>query len=367
MRNSRAEVNNDEEALVVLSALGFSMRDWPCINKLGGPFKLLCSEMMDEIYAQKPKVAEALCNIRRQLDDFYHTAGFLISPLSNSSCRLFRFGQAPLVFFGRLNRDIMKKRPVVAVVGTRKPSSYGLKFTKELSQILANKGIVVVSGGAVGIDHMAHSSCIAAGGETIIIPGTPCNVHENSMMNHRDHGGRVVAVHPFGPSYAPGKYMFVERNRYVAGMADAVIIVQGTERSGTLYTARFASELKIPLWVAPGAFDDPLAFVPHCLLKSGQASLLLDFDQFTSTLVTKTDKPLKKRTIMPTEGEDKVLNKTELPYLLQVIRAHENSLGIEELMHLTNRSFVDLQRELLDFELSGRILKCGSQFVLTGN
>lgn len=366
-------LKSDDEALALMSFLGFSYRDWPFIRKVGGALRLLASDLMRGMLAQKALANAYLLgrgtDLRAAFDRFYAQGGFLVSPGSEPSSRLFRWEQAPLVFFGRNHRKVMNCLPAVAIVGSRQASGDALIMTKELSACLAKRSVTVVSGGASGIDQAAHLGALAAGGSTVVVSGMACDLACDGVVARwpLPDGAPVAALYPFGPFIPQAKFMFVERNRYVAALADALVVVQGSPGSGTLHTASFARELKVPIFAVPGRPGDSLSFVPNRLLAAGLARAVVDFSQFADALVTKSDNAPKKLPKEPKESTAKPPCRAELPYLLQVISDHENALAFDELLSLTGKSFADLQKELLDYELSGLIFKRGSQFVLTGN
>lgn len=177
---------------------------------------------------------------------------------------------------------------------------------------------------------------------------------------------KIAIIHSFGPFFPQAKYMFVERNKFVAASCDALIVVQGREGSGTLHTVKFAEALNIPIYAIPGAIDNPLSYVPNLLLQRNRAKAIADFEQIAEALVTNGLKaPKKQRKV----EEDVVAHEApeDLPELLRLIKNHGNSLSMSDILNLTGKEFLLAQKELLEFELSGRIIKRGSQFVLTGN
>ncbi len=302
------------------------------------------------------------------MDQLHDSGGFLVSPISRARSRLFRCKEAPLIFFGRHKPELLDQTPTVAIVGSRRASPDALSLTKKFAGILARNKINVVSWGAIGIDQAAHLGALEQQGTSIVVSGLVCGVDQKRASCFERFTERLLMLYPFGPFAPQQKFMFVERNRNVASLADRVVVIQGKRGSGTLHTASFAKQLKIPIFALPGAFSDPLSFsAPNHLLAIGDAHILTDFEQFAESLMTKAAKPIKRATTEIKEHTEKNQAKTELPYILQVMHAHNNTLNFDELMRLTGCSFAVLQRELLNYELAGRITKRGAQFVLTGN
>jgi DNA processing protein len=166
------------------------------------------------------------------------------------------------------------KRPRVAIVGTRNPSSYGKQVTGRLARELAEQGAVVVSGLALGVDTLAHRAALDAGGLTIaVLPGSVDKIYPRT--NHRlgeeilAKGGALISEYDSGqPTYPQN---FIARNRLVAGLAQAVLITEAGEESGSLHTARFAHKQGRRVLVVPGQITSKLSVGTNELLKSGAA------------------------------------------------------------------------------------------------
>ncbi len=165
-----------------------------------------------------------------------------------------------------------QRRTSVAIVGTRKPSSYGKEVTQQLAYDLAKKGIVIISGLALGVDGIAHKAALEAGGTTIAVLGNGLpaiypSSHKALAEQIVKSGGAIVTEYESGtPSY-PNQ--FLERNRIVSGLADAVIITEAAARSGTLNTAGHAIEQGKEVFVVPGNITSPLSAGCNALLRQG--------------------------------------------------------------------------------------------------
>lgn len=151
------------------------------------------------------------------------------------------------------------EKPAVAIVGTRHPSDYGLKWTRKLSAALAQRGFTVVSGLADGIDTAAHCACLDAGGRTIAVVGTGIDrvypARNHSLCQRVVEQGLVVSEYPAG-THAHRSH-FPQRNRIIAGLCRATIVVEAPKRSGALITAYAANEYCRDVYVVPGALDNP--------------------------------------------------------------------------------------------------------------
>jgi len=147
----------------------------------------------------------------------------------------------------------------VAIVGTRHPSDYGLKWTRKLSQALAQAGFTVVSGLADGIDTAAHRACLDVGGRTIAVVGTGVDrvypARNRHLCQRVVEQGLVLSEYPAG-THAHRSH-FPQRNRIIAGLCRATIVVEAPKRSGALITAYAANEYCRDVYVVPGALDNP--------------------------------------------------------------------------------------------------------------
>lgn len=163
-------------------------------------------------------------------------------------------------------------RPRVAIVGSRRITTYGKAVTAQLACDLAEQGIVIVSGLAYGVDAVAHRSALDAGGLTMaVLPSSLESIypaaHRNLAREIIAKGGALVSEYSgAGPAY---KNQFIERNRIVSGISSALLITEAAINSGTMHTARFALEQGKDVLVVPGNITSPNSEGTNNLLKSG--------------------------------------------------------------------------------------------------
>ena len=174
-----------------------------------------------------------------------------------------------LYYTGKLPAN---RLPTVAIVGTRKPSSYGREVTERLAFDLAKQGIVIVSGLALGVDAIAHRAAIDANGLTIAVLANA--LPDIRPAANRDIGERILRangaiISEKDEDYQVGKWSFLERNRIVAGISDAVLITEAAARSGSLNTAMYALEQGKEVFVVPGNITSTLSVGCNALLKQG--------------------------------------------------------------------------------------------------
>ncbi len=165
-----------------------------------------------------------------------------------------------------------ERRVTVAIVGTRKPTAYGVEVTQRLTYDLAKRGIVIVSGMALGVDGIAHRAALEAKGTTIAVQANGLgtfypSTHRQLALDIISSGGAVISE--YEPETPPYPNQFLERNRIVSGLSDAVIITEAASRSGTLNTAMHALEQGREVFVVPGNITSPMSGGCNALLKQG--------------------------------------------------------------------------------------------------
>jgi len=173
----------------------------------------------------------------------------------------------------------------IAIVGTRRASSYGLEECRKLSYNLALRGITVISGMARGIDTAAHNGALQAGGRTIAVLGSGHNhiyPPENKKLYYEiiENG---ACVSEFKPDTRPFRTNFPRRNRIISGLAIGVVVVEAPERSGALITANFALEQGREVFAMPGNINSTKSSGTNKLIKEG-AKLVEDVQDILDEL-----------------------------------------------------------------------------------
>ncbi|MBT3282890.1 DNA-protecting protein DprA [bacterium] len=172
---------------------------------------------------------------------------------------------------GELPPDNMK---YLCVVGSRKYSPYGKDVCKTLIEGLRGYPIVIVSGLALGIDSIAHESALDNGLTTIAVPGSGLNENVLHPKTHKELARRIVKsggtmLSEFEENFKATHYSFPQRNRVMAGMSHAVLIIEAEEKSGTLITSKFATEYNRDVLTVPASIFSGNSFGPHMLLRLG--------------------------------------------------------------------------------------------------
>jgi len=174
-----------------------------------------------------------------------------------------------LYFKGKLPEQ---RTPTVAIVGTRRPTSYGKEVTYQLAHELAMRGVVIISGLAIGVDAIAHQATLDAGGITIAVlangidtvyPATNQNLAKDILAK----GGAIISE--YEPGIEARDFQFLNRNRIVSGLSDAIIITEAAIHSGTMSTAAHALEQGREVFVVPGNITSPSSAGCNKLIRQG--------------------------------------------------------------------------------------------------
>jgi DNA processing protein len=224
-------------------------------------------------------------------------------------------------------------RPAVAIVGARACSGYGASVARSLGRELA-AGLVVVSGLARGIDAEAHRGALEAEGSTVAVLG--CGVDRDYPAAHAELARRVaetgLIVSEYAPGVEPAPWRFPARNRLVAGLAAATVVVEARERSGALITADLALEEGREVFAVPGEITSALSAGTNALLKLGAAPLTAAADVLASFGIDPE----------PVQG-----NRSPLLELLPA--------GADELVRKTGLGPDEIARALVELEIEGQV------------
>jgi DNA processing protein len=172
-------------------------------------------------------------------------------------------------------QDLMK-RPRIAIVGSRNVSQYGEQVTAQLACQLAEQGIVIISGLALGVDGIAHRAALEVNGLTIaVLPGPLEQLYpaSHSQLARRiaEQGGALVSEYPSGTDTFPQN--FIARNRLIAGLAQAVLITEAAAKSGSLHTANFARKQDKPVLAVPGNITSRTSAGANSLIREGAVAI----------------------------------------------------------------------------------------------
>lgn len=245
--------------------------------------------------------------------------------------------------------------PAIAIVGTRDPSPYGKKWTRRLATTLANQGFIIVSGMAAGIDTEAHRACLEAGKRTIAVLGTGVDVAypPRNQGLYRDivQQGLVVSEYPHGTP--PDRAHFPQRNRIIAGLCRAVLVMEAPAKSGALITAYIANEYNRDIYVLPGSLDNEKAL--GCLgLVSRGAQLILGEEQLLEMLgeLPHLDNPSQQE-LFPAPHPAIAHLAPNLAKVLQIIPTE--AITFDAIVQAMHTSAAEIAGALLQLELLGLV------------
>jgi DNA processing protein len=184
--------------------------------------------------------------------------------------RLREIYDPPMVLFARGRLELLE-RTGLAIVGTRRPTPYGVAAAERLAADLATRGLVIVSGMARGIDTAAHRAALSVGGDTVAVFGSGVD-HVYPAENRRlaeeiAARGLLLSEYPMGTPGHPQN--FPQRNRIISGMSVGVLVVEGAQYSGSAITAQLALEQGREVFAVPGNITSKWSFAPNLLIKQG--------------------------------------------------------------------------------------------------
>lgn len=219
--------------------------------------------------------------------------------------------QAPAVLFHRGDPDVVAGRSRVAVIGTRTCTRYGADVAFELGRDLAEEGVVVISGLALGIDGAAHAGALAASGAApVAVVGTGLDVvyppRNRELWRAVARRGAVFSEAPLGSP--PHAWRFPQRNRLIAALADLVVVVECHSKGGSMHTVRQAAERSVPVMAVPGPVRSSASVGANSLIADGCAPCTDAGDVLTALgLAAPEPHPRKDRRVEPGERAGLVL------------------------------------------------------------
>jgi DNA processing protein len=263
---------------------------------------------------------------------------------------------APAVLYYRGQVDLAENqgnRLTIGIVGTRQPSSYGYKWTQKISVALAEQGFSIVSGLAQGVDTAAHQGCLAVGGRTVAVVGTGLDVvypaQNQALAEKIWDKGLMVSEYPAGTR--PDRGHFPARNRIIAGLSRAVLVMEAPHKSGALITAYLANEFCRDVFVLPGGLDSPQS--AGCLGLIGRgAQMILGIDSLMEMLsdIVPIHQPLPIQTSLPLFAPDLA------PPLAQILAVIGHlPTAFDEIVNHSKLPISEVASGLLELELDSLV------------
>ena len=277
--------------------------------------------------------------------------------------------EPPILLYVRGDVGLLSQA-CLAIVGSRKPTPYGIAVAERLAADLAARGLTIVSGMARGIDSAAHRGALSAGGKTVAVLGCGidlCYPSENKKLKAEiEQKGVVISEFPLGAFAAPQNFPI--RNRIISGLSLGVMVVEAAQYSGSLITARLAMEQNREVFAVPGNITNKNSWGPNTLIKQG-AKLVQDWKEVIEELPAKVRQTLLAAPVSETNGApaaslfSEALSEIERA-LYELLRV-DGATQIDALLEaLPRHSSSEILVALLELELKGRIRQLpGKNFV----
>lgn len=264
----------------------------------------------------------------------------------------------PFLLYVRGNLESLLT-PAVSVVGSRNFSAYGKQACVKLSYDLAKAGITVISGLALGIDAFAQLATLKAEGTTISVLGGSIDEPSISPRNHVNLANQILEkngaiISEYAIPTIPSKGTFPARNRIMAGISKATLVIEATMDSGTLITADLARKFKRKVFAVPGSIFSEQSVGTHHLIKNGEAQLVNRVDDILKIFnLTKNEVVKNIHQFLPKNAEEKLI--------YDLIKNYTEGININEIIKKTELKAMVVSSALIEMELNGIIKNMGNQ------
>jgi DNA processing protein len=261
----------------------------------------------------------------------------------------------PLILYCRGQIEILDL-PAVAIVGTRRPTFYGLQMAQGLAFDLAKRELSIVSGLARGIDAAAHRGCLEAAGRTVAVLG--CGIDVVYPREHRQLTQQIAAsgllLSEFPPGTSPSPQNFPVRNRIISGLSLGTVIVEASEYSGSLITARLAMEQNREVFAIPGNLTSPQSFGPNYLIKQGAKLVQVWRDIVEELPAEVRHRILVKEDTRPRQISELDFSTPEESKILEML-AYDQATQFDRILQKSGMTVPHLSESLLNLEMRGCI------------
>jgi DNA processing protein len=281
--------------------------------------------------------------------------------------RLLEIYDPPPLLYVRGDVSLLNRHSI-SMVGTRRPTPYGNQIAERLGHDLAERGLVIVSGMARGIDSLAHQgACRATNGAMIGVLGTGVDViypkENKKLFSEVEKRGTLISEFPLGTHPAPENFPI--RNRVVAGMALGVLVIQGAQYSGSLITARLGMEFGREVYGVPGNVTVDVSFAPNQMIKQG-AKLVTSWEDVIEELPTEI-----RAELFPIEATSKAERASLFESALSAVEKKifalldtDESIHVDELVEKTELNSSEVLASLCEMEMKGMVRQMpGKQFL----
>jgi DNA processing protein len=267
--------------------------------------------------------------------------------------RLKNCADGPVLLYAKGNIDLNRQH-VVSIVGTRNATEYGRELCRQLVEELQQYDALIISGLAAGIDVAAHKESVKRGLQTVGVLGHGLDriypYHNYSTAEKMLANGGLLTEYPSGTT--PDRENFPQRNRIVAGLADATVVIEASIKGGALITAEIANSYNRDVFAFPGRIDDEFSEGCNFLIRNNKAALLTCAADLAYSLGWEgsgVKKPKQEQLMLPMDMS------AEERMIFDIIHQHKLPLAIDDLTIKTNLPMSQLAMNLLNMEMQGYI------------
>ena len=249
----------------------------------------------------------------------------------------------PLKLYYKGNLDLLKDERLIAVVGTRNPSSYGKLCCEYMVKKMTSANITIVSGFAKGIDSIAHKTSLLAGGKTIAVIASGLDVvyPASNLSLYREIEEKGLILSEYEAGVKPFKFNFPQRNRIIAGLSKGTIVVESKDRGGSLITADLALEFNRDVYAVPGDVFSEYSKGCNNLIRDSKAKSLSNINELLDDYSWKI--------------EEKNINNKYTQNQLLILNSLSSEKNLDNILMETKIEQTEILAELMTLEIMGAI------------
>ncbi len=307
----------------------------------------------------EPKIANLIIQTREKINldqelEKIHKLGINIITIGDKNYPklLKEIADPPAILYVK-GKIIPRDELAIAVVGSRKHTSYGGRVCSDITEELAESGITIVSGLALGIDAISHQAALSAGGRTIGVLG--CGLDQIYPVSNRhiaekiiNDSGAIISEFPLGTP--PMKYNFPIRNRIIAGLSLGVLVIEASLKSGSLLTSQSALEYNREVFAVPGSIYSENSAGPNNLIKIGAKLVSSAQDILNELNIEVQAKIVKAKTILPDSKEEDIILK---------ILSRDEPTHVDKLTKESKLEMAKINQTLILMEMKGKVRNLG--------
>ena len=249
----------------------------------------------------------------------------------------------PLKLYYKGNLDLLKDERLIAVVGTRNPSSYGKLCCEYMVKKMTSANITIVSGFAKGIDSIAHKTSLLAGGKTIAVIASGLDIvyPASNLSLYREIEEKGLILSEYEAGVKPFKFNFPQRNRIIAGLSKGIIVVESKDRGGSLITADLALEFNRDVYAVPGDVFSEYSKGCNNLIRDSKAKSLSNINELLDDYFWKI--------------EEKNINNKYTQNQLLILNSLSSEKNLDNILMETKIEQTEILAELMTLEIMGAI------------